>query len=246
MIKKRLNQNEIEYIKSLIKSGSSLSKISKLTNRSKTTLYHHFRKIKGRTINPIQVNHNNKEIIGEFIGLFAGDGCFYKTKDYHYRVYLYFNVTEINYVKDLIKNVLLSIFDKRPMIFKPENRINLCYYSKNIYRLIKDYLEWNKNTRKTYSVRLKHRNHPKEFFIGFIRGSLDSDGYFSQNKINFSTVSPGLMEDISYSLDKLKIKHSVKLYKEKRKNRKDIYYINISKREHNKFINLVQPRNKWD
>jgi len=246
MIKKRLNKKEIANIKKLVKSGSSLNKISKLTNKSKTTVYYYFRKFKGRTISPIKINTKNKEFVGEFIGLFAGDGCMYKTKDYNYRTYLHFNKTEKKFVEDLIGKVLVKLFEKEPMIFKPGNRLNLCYCSKGIHQFISEYLVWDQNYRKTYSVRLKEGKYGKQFIIGFIRGSLDSDGYFSKNKISFATVSPGLKKNIIEFLDILSITHTVRLYKEKRKNRKGIYHITVWKKDHNKFINLIKPRNKWD
>jgi hypothetical protein len=242
MIKKRLNKGEIEHIKKLIKSGSSLNNISHLMGKSKTTIYYYFRKIRGRTIKPLCINYNDG-LIGEFIGLFAGDGCVYKTKDCNYRTYLCFNLREKEFVNELINNVLINIFNKKPLIFIQGNRLNLCYISKQIHLLVYQYLEWDKKSRKTYSVRLKNKNHSRDFIIGFIRGSLDSDGHFSRNKISFATVSPGLKNNLSYFLNCLNIRHSVNLYQEKRENRKDIYHINVLKRDYNIFVNLIKPRN---
>lgn len=243
MKKKRLDDKELQHIFKLVEEGKSLNKISYLTGRNKTTIYYHFLKIRGKTFEPIQLRSNDEELIGEFIGLFAGDGCVYVTNEYQYKTYLHFNITEKEFVEDLIDNVLIELFGKKPMIFVQENRLNLCYYSKNIHKFIKQYLIWNKDSRKTYSVRLKNKNHSKKFAIGFIRGSLDSDGHYSRKKINFASVSPGLIKNISNFLNELNIAHSVRLYKEKRENRKDIYHINVLRSEHNRFVKMISPRN---
>lgn len=240
---KRLNKQELGRITELIEEDKSLKQISKDINRNKTTVYHHFRKIKGKTMQPIVIHGKNDELIGEFIGLFAGDGCIFTTNNYCYRTYLCFNTNEDKFVKDLIENVLLNLFKKKPMIFIREHRLNLCYCSKNIHTFIDKYLDWNRNSRKTYSVCLKDQEYSKRFIIGFIRGSLDSDGYLSEKKISFASVSSGLIENISQFLDILGLAYSVRLYKEKRPNRKDIYHINILKKDFNRFLELIKPRN---
>ena len=242
---KRLNKKELELISKLIEMGYSLNKISTKLNKSKTTIYYHYRKTKGETMHPIKNISFNEELLGEFIGLFAGDGYSDKTSDYKYRTYLFFNLLkEEDFVKDLTKNVLIPLFNKSPMISKRKNLLTLSYYSKEIHKLIKSYLEWDPKIKKTYSVGLKKKKFSRKFKIGFIRGSLDSDGYFSQKKISFATVSPKLAEDISSLLKDLEIKHSKTLYKEKRKNRKDIYHIFVSWKDHKKFIDLINPRNR--
>ncbi len=241
---KRLTRQEINEINKLIEKGFSLNKIRDATGKSKTTVYYHFRRFKGPTVKPITLKSHDEELIGEFMGLFAGDGCLYKTKNYIYRAYLYFNIIEKAFVDELISEVLIKLFGKKPMVFRKENRLNLCYYSKNIHEFVKEYLIWDKSSRKTYSVRLAKEKHTFEFMVGFLRGSVDSDGYFSKNRISFATVSEGLMKNISNYLSELNILHSVRLYKEKRENRKDIYHITISKKDHKRFVSLINPRNK--
>lgn len=244
MTYQRLNSEENDKIRKLISEGDSLSSISKVLAKPKTTIYHHFLKLKGKTTFPTTIISNNQELIGEFIGSFAGDGYACKFNDYKYRVYIAFNITEEDYVHDFTKNVLLQIFSKKPMLFRRKSCILLCYYSKNIHSLLHKYLTWDLNGKKTYSVALRNRNYSRSFLVGFLRGSVDSDGYISRNKVSFATVSPGLKESITYALDKLHIKHSVHLYKEKRPNRKDIYHIFVSWKDHQKFLYLIDPRNK--
>ena len=90
----RLSKEEIKEINELISEGKSLNEITRIMNKNKTTVYYHFRKIKGRTINQIILNSNDEELIGEFIRLFAGDGSIFKTKNFLYRTYLHFNINE--------------------------------------------------------------------------------------------------------------------------------------------------------
>ena len=243
MIKKRLTKKEIKKINLLVNKGYSLNSISKILNKSKTTIYYHFKKIKGRTYTSIQINLTNEELTGEFIGLFAGDGCLNTTKDYRHRTFLCFNTKEEKYTNNLIENVLIVIFGKRPMIYRQEHRLYLFYYSKQIHNLIYQYLKWNKKYRKTYSVELKEKIHCQDFIKGFLRGCVDSDGYISQNKISFATVSPGLKNDISHFLNEMDISHSARLYREKRENRKDIYHISIKKKDYVNFLKIIKPRN---
>ena len=241
---KRLTNSELKKINVLIEKGNSLNKIHKELNKSKTTIYYHFRKRKGLTTKRIEKINKDEKLLGEFLGLFAGDGYLDKTKDYKYRIFLFFNKKkEKEYTNLLIKNVLLELFNKKPMVIDRKNVIALTYYSKIIYKLVNEYLNWDKSNKKTYSIELRNKKHSVEFMKGFIRGSLDSDGYLSKNKISFATVSPGLAEDISLFLTKLGIKHSKTLLKEKRENRKDIFHLFISRYDHKKFMETIKPRN---
>jgi hypothetical protein len=244
MEKIRLTSEEKDKLSRLIASGLSLNKISKTLNKNKTTIYYHYHKIKGKIIIPICVNQQNEDIIGEFMGLFAGDGCIDKTPDHKYRVYLYFNIKEKSYVDNMIESVLIPLFGKKPMIYLRDNMICLCYYSKNIHHFINEYLTWDKENKRTYSIELKHKKHDNDFIIGFLRGCLDSDGFVSKTKICFSTVSPGLKEDIVTMLSSLGIKHSTSLYIEKRGNRKPMYQMTVSREDQNLFLNTIKPRNK--
>lgn len=241
---RRLSDEEIAQINQLVKEGKSLKSISRILNQKKTTVYYHFRKVKGKTVYPIIIDEKDDELVGEFIGLFAGDGCIYTSKGYNHRTYLYFNITERPFIENLITNVLIKIFGKRPMMFRSENRLNLCYDSKIIHEFVHKYLLWDKDSRKAHSVRLKSLKHSTNFKIGFIRGSLDSDGHFSKKQISFASVSPRLIRNIEEFLKDLNLSHSLTCYKEKRKNRKDLYQIRILKKDHKKFMNTIKPRNR--
>ena len=192
----------------------------------------------------IKIDRSNSEKIGEFMGLFAGDGYIFKSKHYSYRTYLFVNKkTEEKFAENLANNLLLPLFGKRPTFLNWNSCIALSYYSKSIHKFIEEFLKWDKSKKKTYSVQLKHINHSKEFKIGFIRGSLDSDGHFSNKKVNLASVSYGLIKNISIFLNDLNINNSIRPYSDRRGNRATIYHIDLARTEHQKFIDLIKPRN---
>lgn len=241
----RLIKNQIDKINEFSKSGRSLNWISNKLSLPKTTVYYHFRKIRRRTIEPINLSLKDLELVGEFIGLFAGDGGFFQAPRSQYRVHLFFNQTERKFIEDLISHVLMPLFNKKPHIFKHGSALKLHYSSKKIYQLITNYLVWDEKSPKTYTIRLKERAClPREFVKGFIRGSLDSDGHFSDKRITFSSVSPLLIEDISWALDLFNIQHAQRVYIEKRENRKNLHYIEVGRIKYNSFVKIISPRNK--
>lgn len=81
---KRLSKDEILRINNLIKEGKSLNHISSLTNKNKSTLYHHYKKLMGKKNKDIELNFSDDDFIGELIGLFVGDGyLFYNKKKWN-------------------------------------------------------------------------------------------------------------------------------------------------------------------
>ena len=239
----KLTKEEIYFIKNYIKIGKSCNQIANLMSKNKSAIYYHFKKIKGRTVFPIQVVSDNNELIGEFIGLFAGDGSFFKSKDFHYHIRLHFNVAEKEFVHEIIKNVLFVLFRRNPRIYNQQNALILSYYSKNIYDLVRKYLTWNDNEPKTYSVTLIKQILSEEFMIGFLRGNIDSDGHISKSKISFDSVSKELIRSISKCLDFLRIKYRYREYQEKRLNRRNMHNISICREDFDKFFYIIKPRN---
>lgn len=243
MKREMLTEKQKNEIKKLTENGHSLKEIAQKLGKGKTTIYYHFRKIKGRTVHFVVLNLNNDELLGEFIGLVAGDGCLYKTKQYHYRVYLCFNITEKKYVDELA-SVLFPLFGIYPLRIRRENRLILVYCSKQIFSLVCGYLTWNPMSRKCHTVRLIKRDHSKKFKIGFIRGNLDSDGYLSDKKISFASTSHYLINDIMSYLSDLDITFHYAVYKEKRSNKKDMHHVNIRKAYSEKFLHMIKPRER--
>jgi len=227
-----------------IRRGLSLNRLSSLFGLPRTTAYYHLRKIRGKTVHGIEPKIVNDDILGEFIGLFAGDGYAIKTDSYQYRIYLYFNLNEVDMAEDIIQNVLFKLFQKRPRIYQVGNCINLVYYSREIFNLIKMYLDWPQESKKTYGVHLKNSGLSDSFIQGFLRGCLESDGYISKSRISFASVSKRLGDDMTSALDRLKIGYSVNVYQDKRGKRAEIVQITVSRFDRERFLALIKPRKK--
>lgn len=198
--------------------------------------------------NNVNFNNLSEQFLGEFLGLFAGDGNLFKTKTYNYRSFLFFGPDEFEFMNK-IKKLLTISFNQKPIEGKRKDKTGriylfyLFYCSKRVFYLVKHFLIWNKLQVKTYSVHLREENYSDQFKIGFLRGCFDSDGHISKKTIMFASVSKELIRDVTNFLDHFKIEYNCRLNKDKRSNRKDIYHIVLRKKHHSVFINLIEPRN---
>ena len=224
----------------LIKKGVSLNKIQKKTGINKSTLYLYYKKIKGRKFKKVSIDLENQEAIGEFIGVFAGDGNFFYGKNYHYRIRISTGILEKEYMV-FLKKFLTDLFSKKPRVYKDDknNVYIIDYYSKDIYLLIKKYLIWNEN--KTKSVKLKKidkNNVP--FLIGFLRGLFDTDGgiYAPKKKVAFGTSSKLLAHQIKEILAILGMKSGFYEYKNV-----DFWYLDLYGKRTDKFMSIINPHN---
>lgn len=239
----RLSKDTIRKIKNLVDQGHSLNEISLILLLKKTTVYYHFLKFKGRTNIPIQINDSNDELVGEFMGLFPGDGSYFHSTERGHVIRFHFNKTEDIYVKELSKKVFSYLLGNSPRIHYRENRCDVCIISKTVIKFIKEYLEWNSEKTKTYSIRLKENNYSDGFKIGFLRGSIDSDGHFTNKIAEFASVSTGLITNISNFLDSFDLQYYMLEYIDKRQNRVPIYHIRIKRCSYLDFKELINPRN---
>ncbi len=146
---------QIAQIHDGVLRGQSLNQITAILQKPKSSVYYQFRKIKGMTLKPMLIDDSNQELVGELMGLFAGDGSFYKSKDYKYNIRLHFCVRDEKYIALLQRDVLSRIFSKLPFKLYQENRLSLSYNSKEMYRFVREYLEWDQKDGKTYTVRLR-------------------------------------------------------------------------------------------
>ncbi|MDP1695453.1 MAG: LAGLIDADG family homing endonuclease [archaeon] len=232
----------------LIKEGTSLNKINKITGFNKSTIYFHYKKIKGKKIKNIEINFKNENELGEFLGVFAGDGSFYKAlKNYEYIIRIYIGYYEKHYAIYL-KNKLMKWFNKKPHIYITNYKnnpslITLHYSSKQIYNLIKNHLEWKGKKSKT--VRLKKLDlKNNEFNLGFLRGLIDTDGsyYVPKRRISFSTISKELARQ-AYRIIKHQLKKSPKQYIIKKDNKADLYTLSLHGLEAKRLIDIIKPKN---
>jgi len=226
----------------MIKEGKSLNQIIKSTSFNKSSLYYHYKKLNGKKFKHVTINEKDKEKIGEFLGIFAGDGNFYFSKKlYKYSIRIYTGLYEKQYA-DYINNFLKELFKKEPQRYvnKDNNVITTCYYSKDIYELIKKYLIWEDN--KTKTIRLKViRDKDKAFLIGFLRGLFDTDGgiYKPKKKVAFGTASENLANQIREIIVQLGMTPGFYKYKNK-----DFWYLDMYGENSYKFMKLIKPHNK--
>jgi hypothetical protein len=225
----------------MIKSGKSLNAISKETDIAKSSLYFHYKKLFGKKYKTTTTNKDSKEDLGEFIGVFAGDGnYFFDRKKYHHRIRIYTGHYEKDYSKYL-SGFLTKLFSKPPRVYKNSRKDVIIseYCSRDIYSLIKEYLEWE--TDKTKEVRLKNIDKlEQEFLIGFLRGIFDTDGGINlkKNKAAFGTSSKNLAYQIKNILESLDLKPGFYKYKDK-----GFWYIDLYGSRTDRFMKLIKPNN---
>lgn len=228
----------IEYIK----EEKSLNRISRELKLNKSTIYYHYKKIRGKkTIKPSFIIKES-EIEGEIVGLFAADGG--ACPQSQYQVSYYLGYDEEEYAKKFSEK-LEEFFNKKVYFYKSKKRseIILRYSSKDIYYFIKYYLEW-KNP-KTYSIRLKTINHNINFLRGFLRGYLDGDGYTGRNGrlVYYAGVSKRMLKQMSTILTTLGYSPRLTVYKNKNKKRRDLYFLRLKPDEAISFLKFIDPRN---
>jgi len=222
-----------------IRKGKSLRNLCKEFSLKKTTAYYYVRKIRGRRFKLVNFDLSDKERLGEFVGIFAGDGCAYKEKDGHWRIRISLNQREKNIIK-YYSNRIEELIGKSPRIyFVPSESVVLIEVtSKPVLDLLGNFLTWEYGS-KTKSVRLKGKNLGRSFTKGFLRGLIDSDGYVRRGRkeIYFGTISRGLFKNFTTALDSLGFVH--KSYVQMRKN--PFYKVRLSNSEVDRFCKIIKP-----
>ena len=96
-----------------ISSGKSINWISQEYGLAKSTIYHYFKKIKGRRYPKLNLSPSYSEVEGEIIGIFTGDGgLYFWKKNYSYDVSIYFGLKNIGYAK-YVQNIFEQYFKKK-------------------------------------------------------------------------------------------------------------------------------------
>lgn len=196
------------------------------------------------------------EELSEILGMFAADG---NLQENH--ISIWGNIHEDKkYYDEIVCPLFSRVFSK--LIIAHEKKSNSVYgfYICN-KRVINTFKEFGFTKRKSESVRA-----PKEVLLSnddkiisaFIRGFADCDGclnfmkryekgysnfkrtYHTYPRIFIEVISKGIIEDISYLLNKLEIKHTKRISKKKKMNEKDAYEITIrGNTEVNKWMNKI-------
>lgn len=237
---KRLTKNQKIKISKFIKQGKSLNCISKNFGVGKTTIYYYMRKINGKKIKPIIIDKSDEQKIGEFIGLFAGDGSYFFEKYTHiHRIRIHLNKKEVDIIRHYSK-VIEKLFGKSPNLVDEKYCVALELRSKEVINFIRTYLEWC--DKKTYTVRLVKTYTPsKDFLMGFLRGLIDSDGYVRRTsaEVHFGSTSVNLHKNFIDALTIMKIKS--KCNTQITKSNRIFYHSRIAKDDAIRFISLVKP-----
>lgn len=239
---KRLTQNERERIILLTNNGQSLKCIARKLGLGKTTIYYHFRKIRGRTCRQVRLNFPSDEIKGEVFGLFAGDGCLTRTpRNYQYIIRVYCGIDQ-GYAEH-VRELLLECFGKEFRVSGPPRNLRIETESKEIYQFFLSNLTFAPPD-KAGTIQLKTTKLSTPFMHGFLRGFVDTDGHVNalKRRIVFYTTSKGLAMQTSEIAKELGFAHSI--YISKRPGTKDLYHIRILSCSINKFLETIKPF-KW-
>jgi len=126
------------------------------------------------------INLNEKEK-GYLFGLLAGDGYLYKDRWRHYKTNIFLNPN-----KDLdiaiFTESLLNKIGIHPYFMYNRGCLILRFNSKHFFQYISSRIG-----------RLNHKN-DKNFFLGFISGLVDSDGYVTKGEIVISNKNKNFID----------------------------------------------------
>ena len=235
--------NKKEDMLKLIKQGFSLNQISKKLALPKTTVYYHFRKIKGKTIKKAKIT-NNQEQIGELIGAFAGDGTFHKDKGGTYRITFSTYYKEEKYAARL-KKILKDAYNCSVFEYKYKPVIMTRIQQKLVIEHFLQFLKWTSHKKsKTVSLKLSIPQYSKAFLKGFIRGLIDTDGTVdTYGRICCTTISKELMRNLFKAYCQFGFNPKRWIRTKNVKNFK--YSVVISRREANKYLKIIQFGNKY-
>jgi hypothetical protein len=237
--------NKTAKIIDLIKKDISIPKISKELNVAKSTIYYHYKKIKGRKYKKPSIP-KDYGILGEFLGIFAGDGCYYfEKKTYHHRITIHLHAIDDKDYSIYIKKLLEKHFNKKCSTYIKDNNLTIKFYSKDILKLIKKYL--NIFPKKSHNVFIKKDidNLPNNFLSSFIRGLFDTDGHHKNDGRLMICLASKKMVFQAAQILKERFRINNTIYKRKTpKNHKTQYEMYIPKREYNNYKKLIGFSNK--
>lgn len=242
-------KTNVKEITALYKRGYGIRKISKLLNVPKSTVYVHTSKIFGKKIKKVSFNPNLEKELGEIIGAFIGDGSFsFVKRSYAYFFRFYLSGQEMEYAT-MLSNMIKRVFGKNSRIRRDHHKdlIILAFESKEIYNLLRRYIQWD--GRKSHTIRLVPpiSRYSKIMLKGIISGLIATDGCIpaSLTRIFFTTVSEELSTQVVKILAEFGIKSHQYFYAFPhtvfgRKERGQYYLISISHRENiTKFKTLI-------
>jgi len=229
----------------LIEKGFSIPKISKRLGVGKSTIYYHYNKLKGRKYPLIKIPNEDK-VIGEFLGVFAGDGSFYYDKKIgHYTIKIHLHAIDDKKYSIYLKRLIKTHFNKKVRSYLvKEKGLVLVFYSKSIYEFIQEYLYIR--GYKTLNVHIKKpiNDLSNDFLIFFIKGLIDTDGHMNKyGQIVISLISKDMISQTSQILEKFGIQNKIYLRKKHPKWHQQ-YELKILKKNAQKYLKIIGFSNK--
>jgi intein/homing endonuclease len=225
---KRLGSRTLEEVFRLYGEAKSLRSVARETGLSRSTIYYHVRKRFGRRIVQLVFNTTPNIELGEFLGLFAADGCFYiDKKRYHYTLTITLSKYQLPYAR-IVQRMMERIIGKKPRIDMKDKSIQLVARGKPILSFLHLYLCWK--GRRTYSI---HFRSPSlrlgtGFQRGILRGLIAGDGnvYPPKRRVSFGVVSKSLAQQFLLLLRKFGI--AAKMYSVEYTDKRTLYHVHFS------------------
>ena len=224
----RLTEESRKTIALLASQGRSLRQISEALGLAKSTIYYHTRKTLGRRYVQMDFDYSPTRDLGEFLGIFATDGCFYvDMKRYHYTLSISLSKDQLQYAK-ILQGTIERIVGKRPRIDVKKGIAQLVMRGKAILGFISHFLVWE--GRKAHSIRFRQAvlHFRKDFLRGVLRGLLAGDGsvYAPKHRLSFGVVSKKLAHQFAALLRKFSITSHV--YPVPYKGKKTLYHVHVT------------------
>lgn len=225
----------------LINSKKSLDEISKIMGLGKTTVYYHLKKIMGLKRKPVRINTHNKELIGEVIGFFAGDGSYFNDKKkWHRGLLFHFNLKELKVI-DYYYYSIKKLVGYFPTKYNGKSTTTIKLSRGEVIDFILSYVKFGKKKVKTIELKDKSLLRKRNFVSGFLRGLTDSDGYVRKGRkeIYFGSISHKLFKDYLNGLNFFEFEY--KTYIQKREEHNDFYKVRLTGKEVDRFNKLIKP-----
>lgn len=190
----RLGASERAAITTMYSAGLSLNEISFRLQVPKSTIYYHTRLQFGRKQLPLSINSYPTRDLGELLGLFAADGCFYHdARRYGYILLITLSRNQLSYARRMAR-ITAKVLGRAPRIYSNRNALTLVTRGKAILPFLRRYMAWE--GRKTHTIRFKSGVFTlgKPFLQGIARGLVAGDGgvYGPKRRVAFGVVSKRL------------------------------------------------------
>lgn len=225
---KRLTEEQRDRIIRLYNEGRSLRFLSSELGLAKSTVYYHTRKKFGRKYVQIVLNYTPSSELGEFLGLFATDGCFYiDKKRYHYTLTISLSKYQLHYAK-IVQRFIERIIGKRPRIDVKVSMVQLVVRGKAILGFLRHYLAWRGRRAHTIHFLGSALSLDDDFLRGVIRGLIAGDGgvYQPKRRLAFGVVSRRLAQQYSDLLAKFGI--SSNTYSVRYPGKKTLHHVHVT------------------